>query len=126
MVLALACKAVGTVEVACVGNVEAQSLDLEVLLSEVLGQVLVFVGSVELTDCLKVIYVGDAFLGIHFCNAVLFDSFGNNSIGGLILIPLDHVIGDLVDHVNRTRIAVEHDVQTFKLITVDHLKLPFT
>jgi len=126
VVLALACEAVGAVEVASVCNVEAQSLDLDVLLSEVLGQVLVFVGSIELSGCFKVIYVCDAFLGILFCNAVLFDSFGNNSIGGLILIPLDHVIGDLIDHVNRTRIAVEHDVQTFKLITVDHLKLPFT
>ena len=48
------------------GNVQAQSLDLEILLSEILGQVLVFVGSVELTGCLKVIYVGDAFLGILF------------------------------------------------------------
>ena len=121
MVLALACKAVGAVEVACVGNVQAQSLDLEILLSEILGQVLIFIGSIEFSGCLKIVNVGDAFLGVFFGDAVLFDCLGNNCISGLILIPLDHVIGDLVDHVNRTRIAVEHDVQTFKLITVDHL-----
>ena len=108
------------------GNVEAQSLDLDVLLSEILGQVLIFVGSVEFSGCLKVIYVGDAFFGIFSGDAVLFDCLGDNFFSGLVFVPLDHVIGDFVDHVNGTRIAVEHDIKTFKLITVDHLKLPFT
>ena len=64
MVLALACEAVGAVEVACVGNVEAQSLDLEILLSEIPGQVLVFVGSIELAGSLEVIDICDALFGI--------------------------------------------------------------
>ena len=66
MVLALACKAVGAVEVACVGNVQAQSLDLEILFPEILGQVLVFIGSIEFSGCLNIVNVGDAFLSIFF------------------------------------------------------------
>ena len=86
---------------------------------------LVFVWSVEFACCLKVIDVGDAFLGIFSCDAVLFDCFGDNIFCWLIFVPLDHVIGDFVDHVNRTRIAVEHDVKTFKLIAVDHVNSRF-
>ena len=64
MILALACKAVRTVEVACVCNVKAESLDLYVLLTEVLGKMFVLVGSIELACGLEVIDVGDAFFCI--------------------------------------------------------------
>ena len=64
MILALACEAVRAVEVTCVCHVKAQSLDLYVLLTEVLSQMLILVGSIELACGLEVIDVGDAFFWI--------------------------------------------------------------
>ena len=110
MVLALACEAVGAVEVAGVGYVKAEGLDREPLFPVVLGKVLVLVGNIELAFLFELFYISDAFLGIFAGDLMNLHGLCHNGFSRLGLVPADHVESDRVRHVNRAREYVEHDI----------------
>ena len=121
VVFTLARKAIGAVEVTGVGHMQAQRLDGEVPLPEVSGKSFELVGRIQFAGFLKGIDVRQAFLRFFAGNAVFGDRLGDNIFRRLGLIPPDHVISNGIDHVDRTRMTIEHNVKSVKLIAVNHI-----
>ena len=103
------------------GHIQAQCLDGEVPLPEVSGKSFELVGRIQFAGFLKGIDVRQAFFRFFAGNAVFGDRLGDNIFRRLGLIPPDHVISHGIDHVDRTRMTIEHNVKSVKLIAVNHI-----
>ena len=126
MVLALTGEAVGAVEVAGMGNVQAQRLDhaggarlqlarhrLEGILGEQLASRLQLR---DLVIALAHLLRRDALGGV-----VLFGQLTDDGVAALALEHGDDVIGQLVHRVDRAGADVQHDVIAAQVVLMDHI-----
>ena len=125
MVLALACKAVGAVEIAGVRNMQAQRLDdaLTALFQHVclvgkgvFGKEPAFVA--QSVDIVKTL--ADIRLGNVVPARVLFAHHTDDLFTGRGFVHIDNVEGDIVNNVYRAGKNVQHDVESAQFIAVNH------
>ena len=115
VILALAGKAVGTVEVAGVGHMEAQSLHhVPGTLLEVAGHGGKIVGSVELARFLQSSHIGNTGIELLLRHVlppgILHQQLPDNVLRALFLIHGYYVVGHLVHRVDGTGAAVQYNI----------------
>ena len=121
MVLALPGEAVAAVEVAAVGDVQAERLDVAGIVFELSGDVRVDIRREQLFGVLKLLDLAVAFpqvcladgLAVRCLPAAVFgEQRGDDFAFCFIFEHRDHVIGNLVHDMNGAGIGVQHNVVT--------------
>ena len=121
MVLALPGEAVAAVEVAAVGDVQAERLDVAGIIFELSGDVCVDVRREQLFGVFKLLDFAVAFPqvcladGLAVCclpPAVFGEQCGDDFVLCFIFEHRDHVIGNLVHDMNGAGVGVQHNVVT--------------
>ena len=125
VVLPLAGKAVGAVEVAGVGHMEAEGLDHGAAVFEVKGHGLEGIRGVELPGLLQGAHVLDAapqvLPGDVGAVPVLLQHGGDDLLRAPLLVQGDDVVGHVVHHVDRAGAGVQNDIAAIELILMDHI-----
>ena len=121
VVLALAREAVFAVEVAGVGDVEAQGLDdVTAAFFELAGEGFIGVRGVELLVIFEVAYIADALEDLVlvdiFAFPVLLHHGGDDLLLRVVRVQRDDVVGDVVHRVDRPRTGIEYDVVPVQFI----------
>ena len=129
VVLALAGKAVGTVEVAGVRNMQAQGFnDVAAAFLEGSGGRRISIRGEELSAVLQhsdfFITAGNIRLGNSRLFPVLFLHGRKNFRPGLPFIQRDHVIGEFVHKMDRSRTDVQHYIIAVQLVLMNHTAPP--
>ena len=129
VVFPLACEAVGAVEVAAVGHVEAQGLHhVAGTLLEGPGDVREGVRRVELPGPHQGLHVGDALpeLRLRHVGAVPvgFQQSLDNLLRRMVRVEGNQVIGHLVHHMDAAGAAVQDEVVAVQLVLMYHVFLP--
>ena len=127
VILSLAGKAVGAVQVAGVRHMQAQRLHhTGGLLLQLPGQRLKHVrgkqGSLLLQRC-------DLIPALPDLRGILPEArghFRNDLFPGFFLIAADDLIGDLIHHMNGSRTGVNDDIPVVQMITMNHFLSPIT
>ena len=127
VILALACEAIGAVEVAGVCHVQAECLDDLGVVFVVDGKAFIHVGRVKLARLFQCLHVLDALqqlLARHVgLVRVLLQKRLDDLLCGVGLIHFDDVVRDLVHRVHRAGAGVQHDVVSVQFVLMYH-KLP--
>ena len=127
LIAALRGEAVGAVQVAGVGHMQAERLDHGVAVLEVEGHVGVGIGAPQLARLLQRGHILQALaqvgLGHVGAVAVLFEHGRYDRIGGALLVQGDDVIRHIVHHMHRAAAGVQHDVIAVQLILMYHFSL---
>ena len=125
VVLSLAGKAVGAVEVAGVRHVQAEGLDhARALFLQLARHALKGVGSKELARLLKredlVVALGNILGGDVLAALVFFLQEGEDLLARMVLKESDGVVGQLVHHVDAARAGIQNDIIAAKPILMYH------
>ena len=119
MIFAFFCKAVATGKVAVVCNVQAKCLYNCRTFLKVHNVIFVFVFCKQLS----VFCQGSDFLTgfFHFCLAVFSGQFCYNLLRCVIFVQSDHIIGDIIYHMDRTTVYIKNNVITIIFILVNQM-----
>ena len=127
LIAALRGEAVGAVEVAGVGDVEAERLDHRLAVLEVESHVLVDVGSPKLAGGFQRGHVLEtlAQVGLGDVGAVgiLCQHSGHDLVGRVFFVHCNDVVSHVVHDMDRAAAAVQHDVISVQLILMYHFIL---
>ena len=127
VVLALAGEAVGTAEVAGVGDMETEGLYDPGRALVVRGELLVVVGGEELAVFFKLRNVIEALKDVPARDLGVFCTYlGAYFVSGAGLVHIDYVIGYVVHEVDGAGGGVEDDVVAIELVLVDQSKKPLS
>ena len=114
LILALACKAVGAVEIAGVCHVQAERLDDLGIVLVINGKIFIHVSREQLARLLQSAHVRDALQDLLTRDVrlvrVLFQDRFDDLLLGVVGIQRNDVVGDLVHSVDRAGAGVQHDV----------------
>ena len=127
LIAALRGEAVGAVEVAGVGDVEAERLDHRLAVLEVERHVLVDVGSPKFAGGFQRGHVLEALaqvgLGDVGAVGILCQHGGHDLVGRVFFVHRNDVVSHVVHDMDRAAAAVQHDVISVQLILMYHFIL---
>ena len=127
LIAALRGEAVGAVEVAGVGDVEAERLDHRLAVLEVERHVLVDVGSPKLAGGFQRGHILEALaqvgLGDVGAVGILCQHGGHDLVGRVFFVHRNDVVSHVVHDMDRAAAAVQHDVISVQLILMYHFIL---
>ena len=127
LIAALRGKAVGAVQVAGVGHMQAESLDHGVAVLEIEREVLIGIGAPQLAGFLQACHVINALaqigLGHVLTVTVLCHHGGNDLVGGVVGVHGNDIIRHLIHHMHRAAAGIQHDVIAVQLILMYHFIL---
>ena len=127
LIAALRGEAVGAVEVAGVGDVEAERLDHRLAVLEVESHVLVDVGSPKLAGGFQRGHILEALaqvgLGDVGAVGILCQHGGHDLVGRVFFVHRNDVVSHVVHDMDRAAAAVQHDVISVQLILMYHFIL---
>ena len=127
LIAALRGEAVGAVEVAGVGDVEAERLDHRLAVFEVESHVFVDVGSPKLAGGFQRGHVLEALaqvgLGDVGAVGILCQHGGHDLVGRVLFVHRNDVVSHVVHDMDRAAAAVQHDVISVQLILMYHFIL---
>ena len=127
LIAALRGEAVGAVEVAGVGDMEAERLDHRLAVLEVESHVFVDVGSPKLAGGFQRGHILEALaqvgLGDVGAVGILCQHGGHDLVGRVFFVHRNDVVSHVVHDMDRAAAAVQHDVISVQLILMYHFIL---
>ena len=132
MVLTLFRKAISAGKVTVMGNVQAQCLDYGLTLLKIKNVILINIGSKQLSCLLQfqdlVHRFGDLFLGIGDICKIQYSSLDGVRILDTFchqrLYQRNHIIHNIIYHMDRTTVHIHNDIIAVALILVYHSSIP--
>ena len=127
LIAALRGEAIGAVQVAGVGHMQAEGLDHGVAVLEIEREVLIGIGAPQLAGFLQACHIIDALaqvgLGHVLTVTVLCHHGGNDLVGGVVGVHGNDIIRHLIHHMHRAAAGIQHDVIAVQLILMYHFIL---